>query len=394
MPTHVGIGKSNNRLAFKAGEEAAHFALKQMGQGMPHFVLLFATTGYNQEELLAGVKSVIKATPLSGCSAEGIITSDGSDEGSHAVAVTAIQSDTISFRSILVEGVSLNTETVAARLLEACAQGLADARLLMLLPDGLTTRCTHLLSTLDALGFPKTVSVVGGTAGDMLQLNRTYQYHQGGVYSDSVSAVLIGGSCTAEIEVSHGCTPVGIAHKITQSNGGDVQQLDDRPIWDLCKEYLGKTADDLNAYDLRYLYLGEMIPETNSYIIRVPLKLDKEKGSLFFPGELTPGGQVQLMSQEEEAVEASALSSAKKILSRRPDQNPFLVFQFDCAGRGRIFMGERTTQALVTPLQRAFGKIPPWIGFHSYGEIAPIQNKNLFHNSTVVLCSLYKQISG
>ncbi|MEK7702884.1 MAG: FIST N-terminal domain-containing protein [Nitrospirota bacterium] len=398
MPTHVGIGKSNNRSAFKAGEAAATVALEKMGQAMPHFVFLFTTTGYNQEELLQGVRSIIKACPLSGCSAEGIITSDGSDEGSHAVSVTAIWSDTISFQPILVEGVSRNIESVAMRLFQKCTEGMADARLLMLLPDGLTTNCTHLLSALDAVGFPSTVSVVGGAAGDMLQFNRTYQYHQGGVYSDSLSAVLIGGKCTAEIEVSHGCTPVGIAHKITQSNGGNVQQMDNRPIWDIFKQYLGKTTDNFDAYDLRYLYLGEILPEKNrpeknSYIIRVPLKLDKEKGSMFFPGDLVQGGHVQLMRQDAQIVEAAALSCAQKIVSRRPGQDPAIVFQFDCAGRGRLLMGEQTTEALVEPLQRAFPGKPPWVGFHSYGEIAPVQNKNLFHNATVVLCSLYEQIS-
>ena len=63
--------------------------------------------------------------------------------------------------------------------------------------------------------------------------------------------------------------------------------------------------------------------------------------------------------------------------------------QFDCAGRGSILFGSCAAQEIVHPLQEALGDTTPWIGFHTYGEIAPINGKPYYHNYTVVLCALY-----
>jgi small ligand-binding sensory domain FIST len=65
------------------------------------------------------------------------------------------------------------------------------------------------------------------------------------------------------------------------------------------------------------------------------------------------------------------------------------VLQFDCAGRGRIIFGDHATETVVTPIQDVLGHDLPWLGFHTYGEIAQLAGKPYYHNYTVVLCALY-----
>jgi hypothetical protein len=55
-----------------------------------------------------------------------------------------------------------------------------------------------------------------------------------------------------------------------------------------------------------------------------------------------------------------------------------------------MLFGENTSRLAVRPLQKAFTTSPPWIGFHTFGEIAQIGRKTFYHNYSVVLCALYE----
>ena len=51
MSTQVGVGVSTNKNEKTAGNEAARQALQKMGGPKADFVLVFATTGYDQQRL-------------------------------------------------------------------------------------------------------------------------------------------------------------------------------------------------------------------------------------------------------------------------------------------------------------------------------------------------------
>ena len=87
-------GKSNNLDGTKAGAEACRQALAQLDH-KADLIIVFSTVGYNQQEMLAGVRSISKEIPLVGCSDSGEITGEG--PVSKHVAVMALSSDTIDF---------------------------------------------------------------------------------------------------------------------------------------------------------------------------------------------------------------------------------------------------------------------------------------------------------
>jgi small ligand-binding sensory domain FIST len=65
------------------------------------------------------------------------------------------------------------------------------------------------------------------------------------------------------------------------------------------------------------------------------------------------------------------------------------VFQLDCAGRGKVFLREGQKLQLLETLRARIGPDVPWLGFYTFGEIAPVGEHNCFHNYTVVLTTIY-----
>lgn len=397
MATTSGIGRSSRRDPQAAARELSEQVLEALAGRAPDFLLLFATARYDQATLTAAVADAFPGVPLSGCSGEGIIAGPVSDESEYAVALLAVQSDSLRFIPFLVEGYAAEPAAAGRRLAADLAKDLTpDAVALLLFPDGLLGNCAELLEELGRV-LPATLPVVGGTAGDALTFEGTYQYLGGRAVSGGVAAVLIRGRGGLEIAVSHGCVPIGLEHNVTRVGQGWMQEIDGRPAWSVFREYLEGNPDELNTEGALHLSVGESLPaglegEYEDFVIRTPLGLDKESGALFFPGGGIPDGRaIRLTRRDPARVCESARACARKIANRRPGRAPAIVLQFDCAGRGHQLFGSAVSEQLVKPLQQELGVTVPWIGFHTYGEIAPIGGRTFYHNFTVALCALYDE---
>ncbi len=391
MSIQAGVGKSRHRKAATAGRDAATAAMNQMGEDRADLVVVFATSEYEQQELLDSIREVTGDVPLVGCSGEGVITRDSADESAHAVAVMAVKSDTARFATLSVPEFSKGGELVASKLIEQLRErDITNVKALLLFPDGLSGNTTTLLDEL-ATTLPFPVTIAGGTAGDMMKLEKTYQYCGSDVMSDAVSALVIGGNVTVDVDVSHGCAPIGLEMAVTRAEGGMVYEIDGRPAWEVFREYLDGDPQDLMAEDVVHLCVGQrVLGEQNDFVVRTPLQLDKETGGLFFPGSLSPDVPVQMTRRDPERIRNSAIDMAKSMLGRHDNKPPGLVFHFDCAGRGQIIFGTQATQMAVSPMQEVLGAETPWIGFHTFGEIAPAGDRPYYRNYSVVLCSVYE----
>jgi hypothetical protein len=376
-----------------AGLEAARMALDSLGGERAAVVVVLATAGYPQEALLGGVGEIFPRVPMSGCSAEGVITRTLSAESSHAVGVLAIASAEIRFDTCIVRGFAEDSASAGRDLARDIAARCPDAGLVVLFPEGISGNCTELVRELESQ-LPPRLTIIGGTAGDLLDFQRTYQYHDGKVYSDSVAAVVISGDFDAEIAVTHGCDLVGAPRTITRAQHGFVYAIDEIPAWDLFREYLDSDAESLEALHVAHLLLAEHLPVSptrliDDFTVRVPVRLDTATGALFFAAGLTDGTRVQIALRNADKVCDRAVDAVRDIASRRPEETPLLVLQLDCAGRGRLLLGEGVQDRLLTPMHRVFGETVPWFGMNTYGEIGPIDQRLYFHNYTAVLCALY-----
>ena len=393
----AGVGRSRNRNSLEAGQEAAREALASLGGRRAVAVLVFGTAGHDQGALLKGVTAVTGDAPLAGCSAEGVITRHGSEEVSHAVAVCAIAADAISARTFLVPGFSSDSAACGRALADQIARCGLQGRLLVLFPDGIGGNCTALVRALEA-ALPSPLVIVGGTAGDLLTFQRTFQYHGLEATSGAVSALLLGGDFAAEIEVTHGCDLIGAERVVTRAEAGFVCAIDDQSAWSFFKEYLADDADTLEALHVAHLLLAEHVPqgtpEFGDFTVRVPVRLDSERGALYFAAGLESGTRVQLARRNPDKVCEHAMAAARRLTERHPGARPFLVLDLDCAGRGALLFGDETNASLFEPMQRIFGEDVPWVGLHTYGEVGPVGGQTLFHNYTSVLCALYAGASS
>ncbi len=212
--------------------------------------------------------------------------------------------------------------------------------------------------------------------------------------SDAVAAVLICGDVVLETMLSHGSTPIGVARTVTRSNGGTVYEIDGRPAWEIFKQYLDGDPTDLAVADSLHLAFAERLPSElagahGEYLMHTPFGLDKTNGALFFPGGLRQGTKIQIARRDADRIREGATEGAKELGTRRGGRSPSLVLHFDCAGRGRVIFGERATAITVSSMQSALGSRIPWLGFYTYGEIAPLKGTAYCHNHSVVLCALY-----
>lgn len=394
MTTATSTGYGTEKDSRAAGEAAARDALEGLDGKDPDLVLVFATAGHDQQDLLDGIGDVTGDATLSGCTGEGVIGRTGSNEGSHAVQVLAVASDEMTFDTFLVDALKAAPDKAGYRLAQQIGdRGIEDPRAVLLFPDGLTVNSTPLLDVLEA-ELPEGLPVVGGLAGEMMQFDTTYQYHDGQATSDAVAAVVVGGDVVVETSVSHGCSPIGLEREVTRAVDNVVLEIDGEPAWEIFKEYFDDEPEDLRPEDVVHMCLGESLTEEEAaeydagYIIRTPLGLDEETGGLIFPAEIPTGTRVQMTRRDPEEIRSKARAAAVKIRDRHPGHDPVAVLQFDCAGRGRILFGERTDEMAMAPIREAFGEVP-LVGFHTYGELAPVAGRTRFHNYTVALCALY-----
>lgn len=398
MATHAHVGISHQDDAADAGTEAARAALAALPDGRADLAIVYATVDHDQEALLAAIQATLPGAQVIGCSGEGVIANNESVEVFAAVAVMAIASDTLSFQTFLVPGYGDDPAGAGARLADLVNASGPAPQCLCVMSDGLLGNCTGFLDALHQ-HLSGAVPVVGGTAGDDMAFARTYQYAQGQVVSGGVVAFTITGPADIEIAVSHGCSPVGLERTVTGADGGWLHQIDGQTTWSVFKEYLNDDAVDLNADGIVHLCIGLPLPAEaehyDPFVIRTPLQLDTASGAMFFPGGgLRTGDRIQLTRRDPERIKESARQCAARVLDSHPEARPAFVLQFDCAGRGRILFGACTAAEIVVPLRETLGASTPWLGFHTYGEIAPIGGRSHYHNYTVALCAVYDHVGA
>jgi len=400
MSIQAGAGMSHHRNPEVAGREAAEKALAAAGVEKPDFLFVFATVGYHQAALLKAVREATNGAPLCGCSGEGVIAEGEADESNFAVGVMAISSDQLRFSHGMVTGLK-EDPTEAGRAIARAIQSevCADTLALFLFPDGITVNFDRLAASLEGeLNLDHLLPWVGGTAGTIQGMSPTYQYCDDQVVSDGVAWVLLSGGAHIVWAVSHGCVPLGVEHKVTRSRGNAIYEIDGKPVLELLKDYL--TDDDLddwakisNTFSLGLEAPGYM-QDRDKYVIRavVTAGMDDATGSVDFigiPTEISEGTSIWVLRRDYGKLAYGVGQVAEDIKAQLGEEPAGLVLQFDCAARGKVFLREGQKLQLLDTLRGRIGPDVPWLGFYTFGEIAPVAGRNCFHNNTVVLTAIF-----
>ncbi len=383
--------------AYTVGANTCQEAMSKLGSDSVDLVIVFASIKYDQEKMLAGVRSVSKNALLVGSSTAGEITTEG-PASRPSVAVMVLKSPEIKFYAAVGENIALGARE-AGKLAADKVKELAGEKLnaFLMIPDVLVGNGADIVrGVLDSLGehFP----VVGGASGDDFKFVKTYQYLNDKVYSGAVVGLGLSGDFKIGIGVKHGWLPIGNPMKVTKSDGAILHELNGQPAINIYRDYFGeeeaKKLQEETLAKLAITYpLGMNVVGSDEMLIRDPITVDKN-GSITCAAEIPEGSEVRLMiGSREEAVKVAKVA-AEKAVEQLEGLPPKAVIIFNCIARNKLF-GERSGEE-ISAIQEAVGAKTPLIGFYTYGEQAPlggeVRNINkcnsAFHNETVVICAL------
>jgi hypothetical protein len=394
MTTLAGVGISHHRDPRFAGAEAARDAMVATGGDTPpDFTFVFASIGYDQETVLRSVRVATGGAPAAGCSGEGIIVQGEADESPFSVAVMAFRSDEVRFDHVLVTGLGDDPEEAGADIVHQLSDRLGpEAKALMVFPDGITVNFDRLRAGLDS-ALDRPLPLFGGAAADYLSFEQTYQYLDDRVVSDAVVAVLVSGDVRPVWGISHSCFPLGARRTVTRCEGNVIHEIDGKPVLDVIREYLDQSGNTLKAGEwgqiVAFMPLGLVLPGCDGgedeHLVRA-ITSQHEQG-IALATEITEGTEIRIMRRDPERISAEAATMARGVQAELGGA-PKAVFHFDCAGRGKIAIREQQKANTLARMQEALGTTVPWLGFYSFGEIAPVDDENLFHNWTAVLLAL------
>lgn len=380
----IGVGSSSDRDAATAGTGAAADALQGPD---PRLLVVFCSDAYDLEAMLTGVhESSGGEVPLIGCSTAGEISTAG--PGDASVVVTAFGGD-FDISTGVGMGASGDLRAAGARAASCVADVCGrEHKAVLILTDGLAGDQQEIVRGAYA-EVGAAVPMVGGCAGDDLNMRATHQLYADHVLEDAVVAAAIGSDHPIGIGVRHGWRKVGEPMLVTESESNRVHELDGRPALDVYLERLEAPADATsdNAAFTRFA-------------LRHPLGLDRRSGeevrfvrgadfrsrALSCIADVPQGALTWIMEGDERSVlDATDAACAEAVAALAPDP-PLGLLAFDCIAR-RGVLGEEGIQREVERVSRHAGGTQV-AGFYTYGEIARVRGMTGFHNQTLVVLAV------
>ncbi|NQV04729.1 MAG: FIST C-terminal domain-containing protein, partial [Candidatus Omnitrophica bacterium] len=240
----------------------------------------------------------------------------------------------------------------------------------MMFSDSLSGNGAHILrGAQEVLGtsFP----IIGGFAADELSFQKTYQYLNNDIYTDSVVGVLISGNINIGIGKAHGWQPIGKPHKITKARSNIVREIDRKVAIEIYEDYLGKSFQELKNLGIGKLGisypLGIKMKGGKDYLIRTPLKAE-DNGSLLLSSEIPEGEDVNIMIGDKNLALAAARTACLEAARGIQKQNIKFIAVFNDIARYNLLRRDSIKETEL--IKEVFGRDIPIMGFYTYGEYA------------------------
>src|ERR687890_1188110 len=397
MTTKAGVGMSRHHNPNVAGREAAEQALQKAGVDRPDFVFMFASVGYAQHPLLRAVREATGGAPLTGCSGEGTIGIEDADESNFSVVVTVISSDELHWHNGLATGLEDDPHTAGKRVAQELLPHLSAETIgLFVFPDGLNLTLYNFFAGLEGnLPSERFFPMWGGGAGNNFSVETpTYQYCDDEVVSNGVSYALLSGKARATWAISHGLIPLGGARTVTRSQGNVIHEIDGLPAVEVLKEYLPEQAlvEDRDwmhyAVSLALCFTAPSYMKDEEYVVRGVPGVRMADGSITVQTEVPEGTSVWFSTRDKKKLATGLDRMAAQIKDQLEGEKPKLVFQFECATRGKMMLRDQEKLQFLRQFRQTVGAEVPWAGYYTWGEIGPVEEHNLRHLYTSVVLAL------
>jgi hypothetical protein len=379
---NAGTVMAKDVLTRALGRSLGNRLIEKLGRA-PDAAWLFCSPDDGLEEFLQGVNDTVGADVLVGCTTDGEISSAGLTLSSAVLG--GIVCDQIVFHAASVTGLGSLSEERGRELGEKLPPGV---RYVQVFSDGLTGNGSAILRGLHA-GLNSSIPIAGGAAGDAGRFIKTRQFHGRKLLTDSAVAIGFSGDFLVGTGVRSGWLPVGVAKKVTRSEGNIVYELDGQPALEVYRRFLGKHADKLPAVGVEYP-LGLIdesgdVGESDYHLLRAPMSVNAEDGSIAFAGEIPEGSSIRLTLGDHSSILQGARQAAEMALEDIGNAVPAMVFLYSCMAR-KIVLGMRT-QLELERVKEVLGIGLPVLGFYTYGEYSPVRRggPSLLHNETATV---------
>ncbi len=379
-----GVGTSSDPDGYRAGLAAGADAI--VGKDA-RLIVVFASRRHDLGAVVEGVKDVAGPVPMVGCTTAGeIATGEVSDQ---SIAVSAMGGEGFSVATAHASGASGDLFAAGAGAAR-CIDRVSDSphRVLLMLSDGLAGDQQEVVRGAYSIA-GAAVPLVGGCAGDDLEMKRTSQIHDGEVFEDAVVAAAIGSDSPIGIGVRHGWKPVGNEMLITESSGVSVQRIDHIPALDAYLDRLDAPVEartDPAAFTRFALTHPLGILRRGGQEVRFVSGADFEERSLTCIAEVPEGGTAFFMTGDQQSVVDGTSAACAEALQPLGGREPLGVMAFDCIARRGVLGNEGVGDEMRAMEELACGA--PVVGFYSYGEIARTKGVRGFHNQTLVALAL------
>jgi hypothetical protein len=376
-----------------AGERAADAALIHDDAKL---LIVFCSVTGDLPALIGQVHARSGGVPLIGCTTAGEIAPKGPRDG--RVVVAALGGDGFAVGTAAAPGASEDLRAAGARAARCLPSAASHPhQVLLLLTDGLARDQEEIVrGAYSVLGAG--VPMVGGCAGDGLNMTRTFQFHGGQVLTDSVVAAGIASTGPIGIGVRHGWRAVGEPMLVTASGPNQVEALDGRPALDVFLERLGAGPGgpgspggpgEVGPEDFAALALMHpfgLSRHTGEEQVRFITSADFAARSLSCTAQVPQGSLIWLMEGDAGAVLEATDAAGHASLAALGDAPPLGLLAFDCVAR-RGTLGDRGIEEEIGRIADVAGEAP-FAGFYSYGEIARTRGMRSLYNYTLVVLSV------
>lgn len=393
----ISFGFSQLKEHIQAANEATGEAVIGLGNAPASLAFIFTSPEFAHPLVLRTVNNLLGEIPILGCSSQGLLTNKGIFKYGFAVLLISLNQQTF-FNIASVKNINQdNSFPLGKELADKLLYGFKNVRrsLSIIFSDKLITEGANLINGLqENLG--RSFPLIGACASDNFDHQKTFQYVNSGLFSESCCGILFGGKFNFGFGIKHGWFALGKMRCVTQSNNNVIQEIDGDPAVKLYEDYFAKDALEL-ARELRRISisypLGIYLPGEKEYLLRNIISI-KDDGSLVTRGEVPQGSKIRLMISTADSRLEAAAASCQEAKRNLGGQKTKFVIVFDSAARLSLLGRHNGVELGV--IKEVFGQDTPLIGICTNGEQAPLKSinylgKTYFRNQSINILAIGDQ---
>ncbi len=393
----ISFGFSQLKEHIQAANEAIGQAVIGLGKVPASLAFIFTSPEFAHPLVLRTANNLLGEIPILGCSSQGLLTNKGVFKYGFAVLLISLNQQTF-FNIAAVKNINENTSfPLGKELANKLLYGFKNVRrgLSIIFSDKLITEGTNLISGLqENLG--RSFPLIGACASDNFANQKTFQYVNNELLSDSCSGILFGGKFDFGFGIKHGWFALGKMRCVTKSNSNVIQEIDGIPAVKLYEDYFAKgtmeLAKELQRISISYP-IGIYLQGEKEYLLRNIISI-KDDGSLVTQGDVPQNSKIRLMISTVDSRLEAAVAACAEAKRNLGGQKIKFVMVFDSAARFSLLGRQNDIELDV--IKEVFGKETPLIGIYTRGEQAPLRSinylgKTYFRNQSINILAIGDQ---